>query len=157
MTRLYGRHSLVTTRPTVITEVAMTRLALASVLLVLFGLASLETSYAGCTATQLGDQASSQCDNFSGTQQWIGHFDFYHFSDGTSVTQQRFGQSDFFNSQPNGISDTHQQRARPDTSPQDEIPMGTHQEVGPFGFDSFSDGTTCSSRNLGPFTFTECQ
>ena len=135
----------------------MTRLALAFIPLVLFGFASLETSHAGCTATQLGDQASSQCDNFSGSQQWIGHFDFYHFSDGTSITQQRFGQSDFFNSNPNGISDAHQREAHPDSSSQDAIPMGTHQEAGPFGFDSFSDGTTCSSRNQGQFTITECQ
>jgi hypothetical protein len=141
----------------VINEITMSRLILVSVLLVLFGFASLETSYAGCTARQFGDQASSQCDNFSGTQQWIGHFDFYHFSDGTSVIQQRFGQSDFLNSTPSGINDTHRQDARPDPTPQDEIPRGTYQEAGPFGFDSFTDGTTCSSRNLGNFTLTECQ
>lgn len=48
-------------------------------------------AFASCTTQYLGDYALHSCDNVSGTSQRIGDYTFHSFTDGSSATTQRIG------------------------------------------------------------------
>ena len=138
------------------TIVRTSTIAGVAVLAIFFGLSVLEVSHAGCTATHLGSQTFYQCDDVSGTRQRIGQFDFYQFSDGTSITRQRLGPFEFYNSNREGLIGTRHHIGAFGFLQRDDGSTDLQQEPGPFSIDSFSYGTTCSSQNLGPYTFSGC-
>lgn len=112
---------------------------------------------AGCSTTDVGNQAFTNCDDgLSGSSQTFGNDTFYQFNDGTSGSIQSFGNTKFSNSNRQSLRGSSQILGNTGFSQWNDGVAGMHQRLGNVRFDRYSDGTSCTTQTLGTMSFTNC-